>query len=336
MTSSPILEVPPPLDPAWLDHEEKAGLLLQKPPITDALVRQQTYSTTCKTLNTLLLSGRDAPLTHGLVIRDFTISSASGHTIPIRHYTPSSSSNSESDDPRKEDAEKLDTVIYYHGGGLYVGDLDSEDLTCRRIVKSLGVKVYSVDYLLMPQHSADDALADALHAFRYLRQDVVKGKGKMVVIGSSSGGQLAAQVSLQENKNGKGIDGVLLRCPVLCDASSLPSRWQSKHASMSPAFHTSLLSSAALTAENRTKEKLPLEVEELGGMPRHWIQVCTNDIYYSDGVCYAEGLREKGVQVEMDVVVGWPHTFWLKAPLLGRAVRAEEDMLVGLRWLLED
>ncbi|KAH8684548.1 Alpha/Beta hydrolase protein [Tricladium varicosporioides] len=333
MDSSTFIQTPPPLDPAWLAHEQSAGLLLPKPVITDPSVRQKTYSQTCKALNDLLLSDQEVHLTHGITIRNFTISSLAGHQIPIRHYTPGSSPNSGRDEERQQEDREINTVIYYHGGGLYVGDLDSEDLTCRRIIRNLDMEVYSVDYRLMPQHCADDALADALFAFTYLR-DTVRRRGKVIVMGSSSGGQLAAQVSILENGNGRGIDGVLLRCPVLCDAVNLPTHWTLKHTSMSPSFHTSLLSSAALTSENRTKEKLPLEVEELDGMPRHWIQVCTNDIYYSDGVCYAEGLREKGVDVRRDVVVGWPHTFWLKAPLLERAVRAEKDMLMGLKWLV--
>jgi acetyl esterase/lipase len=105
---------------------------------------------------------------------------------------------------------------------------------------------------------------------------------------------------------------------------------------MSDAFHTSLLNSAVLNNGNRTVAALPLEAEDLSGMSRHWIQVSTNDIYYSDGACYAEGLREAGVEVRLDVIQGWPHTFWLKAPYLERAVKAESDMIEGLRWLLED
>jgi acetyl esterase/lipase len=104
---------------------------------------------------------------------------------------------------------------------------------------------------------------------------------------------------------------------------------------MSDGFYTSLLSSAALNDVNRTTTALPLEAEDLSGMPRHWIQVSTNDIYYSDGACYAEALRAAGVEVKLDVVEGWPHTFWLKAPYLERAVQAESDMVEGLRWLLE-
>jgi hypothetical protein len=70
-------------------------------------------------------------------------------------------------------------------------------------------------------------------------------------------------------------------------------------------------------------------------MSRHWIQVSTNDILYSDGILYAEALRQAGVEVKLDIVEGFPHTFWLKAPELERAVKAEKDMIEGLRWLLE-
>lgn len=184
----------------------------------------------------------------------------------------------------------------------------------------------------MPEHSADDALEDALYVYQMLSH--TNRDGKLVLMGSSSGGQLVAQVSQQAHA-GRKIDGVLLRGPVTCDAANLPSRFKGLHTSMKPAFHTSLLSTPALTAENRTKEKLPLEEEDLKGLPRHWVQVCTNDIYYSDGVCYAEALREQGVEVRMKVLSGWPHTFWLKAPLLEKAVEAEESMLKGMRWVLE-
>jgi acetyl esterase/lipase len=330
-----ILKEPPPLDPAWLAHEQAFNLLAPKPIITDPTERQRIYSSTCKTLNTSLLSSRDADLNHGIEIQDSLIETPDGnHSIPIRCYSPSKSPGDQQIPERK--ATENNTVIYYHGGGLTVGDLNSEDLSCRRICKSLHCTLYSVAYRLMPQHTADDALADALTAFHHLSQKQESG-GKVVLVGSSSGGQLAAQVSqlALKSKGSRGINGVLLRGPVTVDASNLPPRFRSLHTSMSPAFYTSLLSAPALTAENCTIAKLPLEEEELRGLPRHWVQVCTNDAYYSDGVCYAEALREQGVEVRIDVVWGWPHTFWLKAPGLERAVEAEREMVEGLRWLLE-
>jgi acetyl esterase/lipase len=331
-----ILDHPPPLDPAWLAHEKAAGLLTQPQLILTPKERQQSYSQRCKDLNKILLDTRDSHLRNNMDIIDTFISSSQvpgtkGHDrIAIRIYSPLSLSKS-------QEHVEIPTVIYYHGGGLFVGDLDSEDLTCRRICLSLFCTVFSVDYRLMPDFTADDALSDALDAFRHV---AASRSGNLVVVGSSSGGQLATQVSqIVREGSLKRIGGVLLRGPVLCDATSngvnLPSQFTEYHNSMSPDYHTSLLAAPALNGDNRTKEKLPLEVEDLSGMPRHWIQVCTNDIYYSDGVCYAEALRLQGVEVKFDVVVGWPHTFWLKAPLLERAVSAERDMIAGLRWLLE-
>lgn len=225
-------------------------------------------------------------------------------------------------------------MIYYHGGGLYVGDLDSEDLTCRRICLSLKITVYSCLYRLMPEHIPDDSLSDAIALFEHL---LSSKNGDFIFVGSSSGGQLAAQISQhyakslvqqdhneeQENQdNAKGrVKGVLLRCPVTCNPSSpssLPSKYQEVHTSLThPSFTNSLISATCVDNERRTfTAPLPLEAEEevVGKLPKHWVQLCTNDIFYSDGACYVDLLRANGVSVRTDVVVGWPHTFWLKFP----------------------
>ena len=244
-----------------------------------------------------------------------------------------------------EDEEGRDIVIYYHGGGLYVGDLDSEDLTCRRICKELGCTVYSVEYRLIGEFAADDAVTDAMEAFRCIAS--TRKARRLIVMGSSSGAQLAAMVANRNRVycgphlwvNRVKIHGVCLRGPVLCDATengaNLPPKFRDFHTSMSESFHTSLLSSAAVNSGNRTTSKMPLEADSFEGLPRHWIQVCTNDVYYSDGVLYGECLRAAGVDVKLDVLRGWPHTFWLKAPELERAVQAERDCVEGVRWLLE-
>lgn len=340
-----FLQTPPPLNTAWLDHEATANLLAPQPIITDPKERQKLYSQRCKDLNAQLLSGRDKHLTAGIKIHNTCI----GRT-PIRSYKaiPDPKNPLPSHDLGSAQLEEVlrPIVIYYHGGGLYVGDLDSEDLTCRRICKALQCTVYSVEYRLMPEFTADNALFDALEAFRGITS--MREGSRLILMGSSSGGQLAAQVSQQaiqfrgpRGRHRNRIDGVLLRGPVTCDATeagaNLGDKLRERHMSMNEAFHTSLLANAALNAGNRTTSPLPLEVEgeKLSKLPRHWIQVSTNDIYYSDGVCYAEALREVGVEVKLDVIKGWPHTFWLKAPLLKRAVQAESDMIEGLRWLIE-
>jgi acetyl esterase/lipase len=325
-----VFDHPPPLDPVWLAHEKAAGLLTQPQVTLTPKERQQGYSQRCKDLNKVLLSSQESHLQNGIDSKDAFISSSKvDHHIGIRSYTPSSRS-------KTQGLSETPTVIYYHGGGLYVGDLDSEDLACRRICLAQSCMVYSVDYRLMPDFTADDALSDALEGFRHV---AALHTGGLILAGSSSGGQLAAQISqMVMREEEKRIIGVLLRGPVLCDATSggtyVPAKFKEYHKSMSPEYHTSLLSAPALNEDNRTKEKLPLEVEDLSRLPRHWVQVCTNDVYYSDGICYAEALRLQGVEVGLDVVVGYPHTFWLKAPFLQRAMKAESDMLEGIRWLM--
>lgn len=372
-----ILQSPPPLDPTWLAHEKVAGLL-SKPAITDAKARQETYSQECRNRNAYLLSGRDEHLKHGIHIADTSIEVGidmyhpgerepyyRARRIPIRSYNPKSWPSGPPDAysaPGKALPESPDIVIYYHGGGLAVGDLDSEDLTCRRICKELGCTVYSCDYRLMPDHTANQACQDALEACIGILR--LRNGRRVVLAGSSSGGQLAAMVAGSYGRSRWGqvpftrrasgsitdphapprkaknpIHGVLLRGPVTCDASSdgsnIPPQFRPFHTSTHPEFHTSLLSAPPMVTSTRTTYRLPLEDDNFSKMSRHWIQVSTNDILYSDGILYAEALRQAGVEVKLDIVEGFPHTFWLKAPELERAVKAEKDMIEGLRWLLE-
>lgn len=316
----------PPLDPAWLDHEQKAGLLLPKPVYASVKERQPIYSQQCKDLNASMLAGRDAHLAEGINVLDSTVTGSDGFEIPIRTYTRSNYKNQNSPE---------DLAIYYHGGGLAVGDVDSEDLSCRRICIEASIKVISVGYRLLPDNSPSVIVTDAFDAFLA----IVGGQsiGKLVVIGSSSGGQLACQVSqlARERKphEGKAIDGLLVRCPVTCNPDSLPSKFRQFHTSYSASFSTSLAGYDPNSPLNRGSN-LPLDAVDFHGLPRTFFQECSNDIYYSDGMCYAKALQDAGVDVKIDLILGWPHTFWLKAPQLDRALKAELDMIKGMKWLL--
>ncbi len=174
MDSKLILQIPPPLHPAWLAHEKIFNLLAPQPAITDPKVRQITHSQKCKDPNAALLSGRDSHLNYDIKIHDTQIGAnphpASGvsHYIPIRSYNLLSNPGGPPPQYGAEGEEQKGRpiVVYYHGGGLYVGDLDSEDLTCRRICKTLQCTVYSCDYRLMPDFTADDAISDAMRTFQ--------------------------------------------------------------------------------------------------------------------------------------------------------------------------
>ena len=151
-----ILKSPPPLHPDWLAYEVTLGLnapestpdqILQPAPL-DYEKLQRNHSQACKERNARLLSGRDSHLDNGLLIQDTFIEANSLAEIclhiPIRSYKQVSTLDEVPSLTSSPIPPQHDVVIYYHGGGLCVGDLDSEDLTCRRIVEALNCTVYSI------------------------------------------------------------------------------------------------------------------------------------------------------------------------------------------------
>ncbi|ORY67425.1 Alpha/Beta hydrolase protein [Pseudomassariella vexata] len=340
-----ILPRAPPLDPSWLAHESAANLLAPKPSLS-AIDRQPLYAASCRALNASMMApgARDHHLSRGISISSLTIpSTVDGFAIPVLRYeteltkTASGGGKKANEWEEKERKEKV-ILVYYHGGGLVVGEADSEDLSCRRLVLQSGIAqhltLYSVGYRLMPQVPACTCVPDALDAFTSICN--LNRGAKFILVGSSSGGELAALVSQMAPRGS--VHGVLLRCPVTSDAFSgpqyVPARLRAMHTSASESFVTSLLGFFTREVPRDGLERMPLEIgeEELVGLPRTWIQICTNDVLYSDGLCYAKALQDAGVPVKVDVVVGYPHTFWLKAPQLQRALEADEEMLRGLVW----
>lgn len=334
---APTLQRAPPLDPAWvLQHEKEANLLAPKP-ATDPLERQRLYAAQCRVRNAAMMAAgaRDHHLSRGVEAQHTSVpSSLDGYAIPLLQYDRGPAGRGAA-----EGGEHAWVVVYYHGGALCVGEADSEDLSCRRIVgesRLPSVRLYSVGYRLQPLHPASTSVRDSIDAFG----SVVRAhpESRILVVGSSSGGELAALVTQQAAKGS--FHGVVLRCPVTSDAFSgaeyVPENLREMHTSAwDRSFDTSLLGVMERESPRDGLERMPLEALErdLMGMPRTWVQVCTNDVLYSDGVCYARILGQAGVEVKMDVVWGWPHTFWLKAPHLPRALEADKAMLEGIAWV---
>lgn len=325
-----VFETAPPLDPAWLEHEQEVR---QKGPprlFNSVLERQPVYVQECRESNARMMApgARDHELSQGVIKKEFTIpSSLDGFPIPIHQLEPENYEVSGSDV----------AIIYYHGGGLKVGEADSEELSCRRLVKSgVGsVRLYSIGYRLLPSYPASTCLSDCMDGFKAFGNQTAT----TIVVGSSSAGQMAAAVTQAAPKGS--IHGLLLRCPVTADGPSgsefIPEPLRKHHTSVSPTFITSLNGYLQRDTPRDGLDKLPLEATnaELEGHPRTWIQLTSNDTIYSDGLCYAILLRRQGIEAQVQVEVGWPHTFWLKAPHLPQSLAAEKRMVEGLRWLLE-
>src|SRR2546425_4617931 len=118
-----------------------------------------------------------------------------GGPIPLRVYRPAG----------VPAGTPLPVLVYYHGGGWVIGDLDTHDVQCRQITAEAGITVVAVDYRLAPEHKFPAAVDDAWAATRWVvahaRQLGIDGR-RVAVAGDSAGGNLAAVVALMARDAG--------------------------------------------------------------------------------------------------------------------------------------
>ena len=121
-------------------------------------------------------------------VRELSAPGAAG-PIPLRLYRPAGS----------QVGAVLAVLVYYHGGGWVIGDLDTHDVLCRALCNAAGCAVVAVDYRLAPEHRFPAAFDDALAATRWVRQEAASlgvDAERLAVGGDSAGGNLAAAVAI--------------------------------------------------------------------------------------------------------------------------------------------
>jgi acetyl esterase len=117
-------------------------------------------------------------------VNDFYIKGSLG-PIKLRKYS-NNSSNVSGNNP---------LIIYFHGGGFVMGDLESHDLVCRHLCKETDATIIAVDYKLAPEHKFPAAITDAKDAIAEIIKDADNlqiDKDKIILCGDSAGGALAA------------------------------------------------------------------------------------------------------------------------------------------------
>ena len=117
--------------------------------------------------------------------------------IPLRLYRPLNAVDS--------DGAKLPVLVYYHGGGWVIGDLDTHDTLCRELANASGCAVVAVDYRMAPEHRFPTAVDDSLAALRWVRREAAAlglDADRIAVGGDSAGGNLAAVVALMARDAG--------------------------------------------------------------------------------------------------------------------------------------
>lgn len=237
--------------------------------------------------------------------------------VPVRQYRPAS----------KPPANGWPSVVYLHGGGWVVGDLDSHDFITAELASLLDAVVIAVDYRLAPEHPYPAAFEDCLTVWRGLQAGASTWQldpQRMAIAGDSAGGNLAAAVCLALRDAGQ-AQPVLqaLIYPGLGGGDKLPSRTECADA---PLLSTSDVHSYhALYLPGPAKPSayaMPLQATDLRGLAPAFIAVAQFDPLRDDGVQYAERLQAAGVTVDFHPGHGLVH-----GCLRARGMAPEVDLL---------
>ena len=253
-----------------------------------------------------------------------------GGPIPLRVYRPAG----------VPPGTALPVLVYYHGGGWVIGDLDTHDVQCRQITAEAGITVVAVDYRLAPEHKFPAAADDAWAATRWVvahAGELGVDAGRLAVAGDSAGGNLAAVVALMaRDARGPAIALQVLIYPVTDVGAESQSygdfaegymltrdgmRWFTNHYLKSP-------------AEAKDWRVSPLRAASLAKLPPALVITAGFDPLRDEGVAYARRLTEAGVQVDYVNYGGMIHGFMPMGRLIATGSRATSHVAVSLRQAL--
>jgi acetyl esterase/lipase len=229
----------------------------------------------------------------------------SAGTIPARLYEPPQSS--------PEDPSPL--LVYYHGGGWVIGDLDTHDGPCRFLATHSGASVLSVDYRLAPEHPFPAAAEDCWDSYTWVMADAERlgaDPARIAVGGDSAGANLAAAVCLMAREAAAPPPAMqLLIYPVTDTSQELPSRRRFDEGFLLTRRDMDLYESRYLPPDaDRSDQRVSmLQAEDLSRLPPAYVATAGFDPLRDEGEAYALRMREAGVRVSLRRHSGLVHTF---------------------------
>jgi acetyl esterase len=247
-----------------------------------------------------------------------------GGEIPVRIYTPAGSG-------------PFPVLVFLHGGGWVIGDLETHDGTARAVANAAGCIVVSVDYRLAPEHKFPAAAEDAYAATQWVAAHARTFGGdpaRLAVGGDSAGGNLSAVVALMARDRG----GPRLCCQVLIyPVTDVPGRTESYRTNGSGY----LLTSEAMQwfwdhytrgpADGENPYAAPLNARDLRGVAPALVITAEFDPLRDEAETYAARLRGAGVAVQATRYDGMVHGFFGMGAVLAAARRAVDEVGQTLR-----
>ncbi|MGK0266639.1 MAG: acetyl esterase [Maricaulis sp.] len=258
-------------------------------------------------------------------VRDLTIPGPAGD-IPARLYIPNGSTA------------PAPCVLFCHGGGYVVGDLETHDPLCRRLAAISGVRVLAIDYRLSPEHVFPAAVEDVITAFDWLAGEGAAIAGadpaRLAVAGDSAGGGLAAMLAQVRREH---LRFQLLIYPLMQLAERRKSKLKALEGHIFAAMTLDQIARYYLRDESDATDThaSPLLEGHLAGLPPAYIAAAELDPLTDEGLAYRDRLIASGVPVAYTLGKALPHGYFnLTAILPGARALIDKAALAlgdGLR-----
>jgi acetyl esterase len=267
-----------------------------------------------------------------LRVEDRAIEGPAG-PLDIRIYWPPSGSVRQVTPP---------VVMFFHGGGFVMGDLDTHDGTCRQHAVGAGAVVVAVDYRLAPEHPYPAAIEDAWAATVWVVEHgpyMGTDTNRLALAGDSAGGTIAAVVAQQaRDSGGPPVAFQLLWYPSTLWDVSLPSFTENAIAPILDAEAISAFSrwyAGEVDLSDPPAGMAPGRAKDLAGVPPAYIGVAGHDPLRDDGIRYGELVFAAGVPVEVHNAETMVHGYLGYAGVVPAATAAMERGLAALRAALQ-
>ncbi len=262
------------------------------------------------------VSGEEEPVAR---VENLRIPGPAGE-IPIRVFTPVG-------------AGPFPALVYFHGGGWVLCDLDTHDKVCRAIARAGSAVVVAVDYRLAPEHKFPAAVDDAHAATRWVAANADRlaiDPRRIAVGGDSAGGNLAAVMALRS----RDLALQVLVYPV----TNLASFDTGSYREFAEGYYLSKSEMEwfrhcylGRVEDGLSPDASPLLAEDLRGVAPALVITAECDVLRDEGEAYAERLRSAGVPVTCTRYAGMIHPFFSMSGAIGDGRRAIQQVAEAIR-----
>jgi len=220
-------------------------------------------------------------------------------------------------------------IVYYHGGGFVLGDLESHDDVCADLCAATGFEVLSVDYRLAPEHRHPAAFDDACATFDWAAENLTC---PILLCGESAGGNLAAAVSHARRGRDRSAIGQVLIYPSL--SSTMSGHSYREHAAAPMLTVADIVTYQQFRLGNandpRDARLAPLDDEDFSRLPATVIVTAQCDPLSTDGESYRDRIAAAGGRSRWVEEPGLVHSFLRARKTSRRASEAFEGIVAAL------